>query len=74
MTDKLDISEAHRIASELEAGGYDAKSGGVVLAMALGILAASHPNAHRNLQPLVAAQVKAAQMAFDAIRTGGRPI
>ena len=68
-----DISVAYRIASDLEKSGYDAKSGGSVLAMALGILAAGHPAGHRNLRPLINGQVEAAQLAFDAIRAGGAP-
>ena len=70
---KDEISVAYDIASSLEAEGYNAKTGGIVLAMALGILAASHPAGHRNLAPLVSAQVKAAQMAFDAMCADGKP-
>lgn len=68
-----DISVAYRIATELEAAGYDAESGGVVLAMALGILVAAHPKGHRDMRPLIVAQLRAAQIAFDAIRVEGSP-
>jgi hypothetical protein len=62
------ISRAHKIACELEAEGYSAVEAGTILSMALGILAEGDERGHRNLKPLIAGMVKAAQMAFDALR------
>ena len=51
---------------------YDAKlqgpDGASILAMALGIYVESHPDSHRELAPLCEGMLKAAQIAFDALR------
>ncbi len=69
MGNKNDIARAHKIALDLERDGFTIKSGSVVLAMALGILAEGEPKSHRNLRPLIDALTKAAQITFDALRT-----
>jgi hypothetical protein len=68
MARRDDIARAHQIATELERDGFDVKSGGVVLAMALGILAESDPRGHRNLRSMSDGMLKAAQVAFDGLR------
>ena len=65
------IGMAHRIASQLWDAGIRGPDGGVILAMALGIyVEAQEGCSHRNIWPLVGAMMKAAQMAFDALREG----
>lgn len=70
MADKSNIARAHKIAAELEADGYSATDGSLILSMALGIFVEGQPDSHRNLELLTDAMLRAAQMAFDALRQG----
>jgi hypothetical protein len=67
-TSKDLIGPAHKIATDLESGGYSTVDATVILATALGILAEGDERGHRNLKPLVDGMVKAAQLGFDALR------
>lgn len=67
---KDSIGRAHKIASELEAEGFSTTEASTILAMALGILAEGDERGHRNLRPLANGMLKAAQLAFDALRDG----
>jgi hypothetical protein len=65
------IGRAWKLASELESEGLSLIDASAVLAMALGILAEG-ADGHRELRPLVDGMVKAAQLAFDALRESPR--
>lgn len=61
------IGRAYKIAIELEAEGVRMPHAATVLAMALGIMAEAE-GGHRELKVLTDAMLKAAQIAFDAMR------
>ena len=70
MSGRDNIGKAWEIAKLLDDGGYSPVDGSNILAMALGIFMEGQPDAHRNLKPLTDAMLKAAQIAFDALRDG----
>lgn len=67
---KSQIGRAHKIASELQAEGFSAVDGGLILSMALGIFMEVQPDSHRNLEPLAESMLAVAQKTFDALRAG----
>lgn len=68
MTDEL-VRRAHLIAADLEQSGVSAVDGSTILSVALGIFMEAQAGSHRNLEPVLSAMLKAAQLTFDAVRT-----
>lgn len=67
---KPSIDLAYEIASMLWEKGFRGPDGLTVIGMAMGIYLEAQEGAHRNLEPINDALLRAAKMTFDAMRAG----